>query len=1015
LPLSQGSILQSIFLIVILFTVTGYVCAGGQGEDPFAEVDLLFSEKRYSEGIQKLNEILQENPELFEEVQVRNEVYLEVQKAISELEEGIIEDIKNENPEGIFEKIGAIRDLDPQPNEYRAAVLTDYLYEAAIIVNKAQVDEIMDRALAAIREGEYWQAIEIYSSGLDVGREIFETSDYGELAINSVISLRTELEAALLDFEATGDVLDNAAAAFDLAMETGSIAAIAGSVDLIYQDLKDLAEYRNTIKSYESTLEDARASMRLQREDNRDIAYLRYLSYYLTGRETVEDEGVLPILDSLWSETYASVENKMNTYFVQLYDSARSTFERGDWDASIGGFRQVVQAAPVAAKTASLGTVYVTPGPDYTVEDADRDRLQNVYDKIVYIRGRQRISSEHIQSIPVLQEANTLNRISDFASVGQLQSRRIQIAGAVEDLDSALASLRDEAGYFIDQETKGIATQDEQALFTELETRISNSITESRDFDISLAVRIADSRISPLVDDFDPLEERVKEGRRLVEGVLTTATGLELPDDVTEDVRAQAILKKYPDRGRIVLLEARSALIGLRRDTDTVLAGLESDKEYVLSDTRMIGSLETGRSLANDIDELEGEVFDLIASAEEGIRLANNYRDEAYDYIAGAEESIQVEDFTGAKSFLTLASNAALESIAYRQDDLFAADIDNSVATLTDDINAALVRIIVQEVDGLVSQAQQLYGRQEYDAAEGALLQAQSRWASIYSEPDFYIEYYLSLVQTALSVQTGRDIPETDSLYREMRQYLNYALADYKEAEVLLAARDRVGAQRKLDEVSENLRVVLQQYPYNEEANILNWRIKRIEDIDEYNRDIRDAVNEARVAINTPAAADAYSELQTIKRLEPGYPGLDDLIYQAEINLGLRTPPQTVEKTNLATDLYAEALDLYNTGNSGNYQDALDRLNQALVINPNYADARELRNTINAEKGGTVTTTLSSSEDMQFYLQAVKLVGDNRPEQALPIIRRLWNNEANRNYKGLIDLKSSVERTLGVR
>jgi len=215
--------------------------------------------------------------------------------------------------------------------------------------------------------------------------------------------------------------------------------------------------------------------------------------------------------------------------------------------------------------------------------------------------------------------------------------------------------------------------------------------------------------------------------------------------------------------------------------------------------------------------------------------------------------------------------------------------------------------------------------------------------------------------------------------------------------------------------VSDNLRIVLQQYPYNEDANILNWRITRIEDIDKYNRDIRDTINNARTDINTPAAADAYSDLQTIKKLEPNYPGLDALIYQAEINLGLRTPPQTVEKRNLALDLYNEALDLYNTGDLTRFSDALDRLNQALIINPTYTDARELRNTINSEKGGTITTTLSSSEDMQFYLQAVKLVGDDRSEQALLIIRRLWNNEANRNYKGLVDLKATVERSLGVQ
>ncbi len=988
--------------------------AGGQGEDPFAEVDLLFAEKKYSEGIQKLNEILEENPELFEEVQERNALYLEVQKAISGLEEGIIEDIKNENPEGIFEKIGAIRDLDPQPNEYRATVLNDYLYEAAIIVNKAQVDEIMDEALSLIREDRYWDAIALYGTGLDVGRDIFETTGYSDLAKEGVQALKEELERTLVEFDNTEEPFLSAASTLETAVAGGSITAISNAVDSLSLTLTALAEYRNTVGRYNSTIQEARASLRLEREDNRDVAYLRYMQGYLVGRESVDGEGVLPILDTLWSELYTSAETRVTDYFVQTWETAKRTYDRGNWDESTFELQQVVRAAPVMAKMVSLGTMYVLPDSGYTITDAEGELVEDTYNKIVYAKGRAGISEEYIQAIPVLQNAGTLTSISDFASVGQMLSRRRQIEDSVAELNTALTSVQDEAGYFIDLDEKGVATADEQELFSALETRVLNTINAAEDFDVSLAARIADARIEDLVEDFDPVSERVEEGRRLVEGVLTTASGVVLSEDAPEDAKAQAILKKYPNQGRVVLLETRSDLNELERSTATILSNLERDKQYVLSDSRMISSLNVGNDLADDIDELQNEVFDLIALAEQKIRLADRYREEAYQYIEDGREAIEAEDFDAAKNYLTLSSNAALESISHRQDEEFSSEIDTQVAALTEEINAALVRIVVRDVDQLVSQAQQLYGRQQYEAAEGALLQAQSKWALIYSEPDFYIEYYLSLVQTALSVQTGREIPETDSLYREMRQYLNYALADYKEAEILLAARDRVGAQRKLREVSENLRVVLQQYPYNEEANILNWRIKRIEDIDEYNRDLREVVNEARVAINTPTAGDAYTQLQTIKKLEPEYPGLDDLIYQAEINLGLRAPPQTEEKRNLALDLYNEALEIYNTGDREDYSEALDRLNQALVIEPEYTDARELRNTINSEKGGTVTTTLSSSEDMQFYLQAVKLVGDNRPEQALPIIRRLWNNEANRNYKGLVDLKSSVERALGV-
>ncbi|MBN1685308.1 MAG: hypothetical protein JW852_01575, partial [Spirochaetales bacterium] len=308
-------LLRVIILLAICVLATGYVYARGGAEDPFAEVDLLFSEKRYTEGLEKLNAILKDNPELFDQVQQRNAIYLEVQKAISRLEEGIIEDIKNGNPEGVFEKIGAIRDLDPQPNEYRGKVLADYLYEAAIIVNKKQVDEIMDAALALARAGEYWKAIALYTTGLDVGREIFETSEYGVLAVNGVIAYRNDLEKEIAKVAGTEETFSASVAGLETALTGESIPVLQNAVDELYLSLMTLAGFRNGIKAIERELEDARTSLRLQREDNRDIAYLRYIHEYLLGREDVEREGVLPLIDELWKGTNSVAERGVTAYF----------------------------------------------------------------------------------------------------------------------------------------------------------------------------------------------------------------------------------------------------------------------------------------------------------------------------------------------------------------------------------------------------------------------------------------------------------------------------------------------------------------------------------------------------------------------------------------------------------------------------------------------------------------------------------------------------------------------------
>ena len=125
MPLSQAKHTRIVFLVVTLFVITGYVYAGGGAEDPFAEVKLLFAEKKYAEAMPLLSEILKDNPDLYDEVDTYYQTFLVIRKEISSLEEGIIDDIKNENPEGIFEKIGLMRELEPFPDESNRDIRQD--------------------------------------------------------------------------------------------------------------------------------------------------------------------------------------------------------------------------------------------------------------------------------------------------------------------------------------------------------------------------------------------------------------------------------------------------------------------------------------------------------------------------------------------------------------------------------------------------------------------------------------------------------------------------------------------------------------------------------------------------------------------------------------------------------------------------------------------------------------------------------------------------------------------------
>ncbi len=1006
--------MRILILIIISLLITGYVYARGDREDPFAEVDLLFLEKRYSDAMPLLSLILKDNPELFDEVEARGQRYLAVKREISGLEEGIISDIKDENPAGIFEKIGLIRDLEPYPDAYRALVLDDYLYKAAIIVNTGQIDEIMDRAFVLLVDRQYWDAVSEYTTGLGIGWDIFESADFGNIAVDMAQTAQKGIGDAADAFAALQKSFVEAVETKNEAFDGGSIAALSDAANALYTDLQRLMELRLAVESYDRIVQDTRIGLQERREDKRDVAYLRYLHTFTAGREEIsDDEGILHALGALWEETESAFGDEAFTHLQDLFDAAQTDFENGQWNSAREKFGRVRDAASVVTKVFSLPSMAIDPADGYALDEADRSLVDAIADRFVYSRGRERIAAEYLTAIPRLTEADGLKQIPDFAPIGTLQATRTKIGSAVSELEDSSASIATEASYFQNLADSGIDAAEEIGLFAELGSRVEEAVTDSLDLDVSIASIVAENRIAALAAEFEPLGTAFDDGRNLVEGVFVTSTGEFLGPDATENERADAIVKKYPDRGRILLLESKGDLDSLIRDVNTVIEFLSVDEEYVLADRRMTEALSGGTRLRNDINRRSAEVDELLRTADEEIRLAQFYMDQSYGFLGDAEETVKIKDFVSTRSFLTAASSTMLESISHQQNDAFADEIGSRVSMLTEEINKQVARVVVGEVGDLIDRALQSYTRQEYIEAEGSLLQAQAKWATVYTDPDDVIEYWLATVQTALSVQTGRAISETDPTYREMRQYLNYALEDFRDALLLLERNDRVGALNKLGDVQVSLRVVLQRYPYNEEANLLIWQITKIEDIDKYNRDIRDQVIEARAAISTPAAGDAYIALQTIRKLEPNYAGIDNLIYDAEIALGLRSPPQTVEETNVALELFTEAQGLYDSGDPGRRVEALEKLSRALLIDTGYAEARELRNTINSERGGNVTTALSSTEDMQFFLKAVNLFTENRPGDALRIVIRLWDNEANRNYQSLIDLRAKVYGATG--
>ncbi|MAG14013.1 MAG: hypothetical protein CMN78_05400 [Spirochaetales bacterium] len=325
-------------------------------------------------------------------------------------------------------------------------------------------------------------------------------------------------------------------------------------------------------------------------------------------------------------------------------------------------------------------------------------------------------------------------------------------------------------------------------------------------------------------------------------------------------------------------------------------------------------------------------------------------------------------------------------------------------------INDAEIFIVIAEVRTLINSARTLYSRQEYQFAQRDLLDAQAQWATVKTEPQQEVEYWLDIVRTALLAKIGRDISDRDPLFQVMRQHLNYAQENYLGALNLLESRARIDALRKLDDVEKNLLNVLARYPYNDEANILNWKVLEIRDPDKYARDFSELIASARRNLSENVSQ-AYNDLQTVKLISPGFADLDELILNAEYALGIKTRPPDPVKTRQSVDFYAQAAELVESGDDEDLSAALELLDRALREDPDNAQAQDLKDTISAQLGGNVATSLAS-EDMRFYLQAVQLFLDNKAGEALLITNKLMQNPNNRNYPDLVNLQERIKASL---
>ncbi|MBP5447838.1 MAG: hypothetical protein J6X95_07105, partial [Treponema sp.] len=451
----------------------------------------------------------------------------------------------------------------------------------------------------------------------------------------------------------------------------------------------------------------------------------------------------------------------------------------------------------------------------------------------------------------------------------------------------------------------------------------------------------------------------------------------------------------------------------------TVQDTLSSDKSLLaLMLDRLRGNPKQSQSTVQklnstmaSLDQWTSQGVDINARARQEIVLAQSAQNQADEIYRRAESNYRADKFSNARNDLQRARELYNESLAHQESESLRQSTDKNLADVGLRINEAENRLIVAEVRALKTRAKNDYYAGDFENAENLLNRAESRWAVTNVEEDEEIKNLKLLVQNALSMKTGREIKPTAPLYPEMSQILSNAHQYFDQGSALIKSGNRDEALTILAEAKKKLQELQMVYPLNQAAARLTLRIDELIDPAQFNESFARRVQAARQNVKSPSTQQqGYSDLLDLAEIRPGYPGLSKLIYDVEVELGIRQKPVDQSGIRRSNSLTQEAQRLYSSakGNEEILRQALSRLDQAIALNPNNDNAIMLKDRIQIAVGGKAAVVLSSADEAS-YNQAIQELRNNNVIGAYTIVEQLLQTPANRRSSKILDLQKQVQ------
>jgi hypothetical protein len=413
--------------------------------------------------------------------------------------------------------------------------------------------------------------------------------------------------------------------------------------------------------------------------------------------------------------------------------------------------------------------------------------------------------------------------------------------------------------------------------------------------------------------------------------------------------------------------------------------------------------------MAEELGEIRNQGIAGAALAEGRISQAEGFRTQGDRYYQEAREAVQRGDFAGARNSIQRAAAQYSQSLSIQEVPSLREEWDTRMLTLGQEIGQGENEALVKDTRNAINEVRTEYLAGNFQQAENLLLRGQNRWMQTNADENPEIGYWLSMVRTAISLRSGKEIPVTAPLFAEMGQLLSGARRIYEEGAALIRAGRRDEGLTRFNAARENIRRIKFVFPQNQEAGMLELRMDQMADPEVFNASFRRRFDEALAGIKR-RSPEAFWDLQNLAEINPSYPEIAAALRQAEIDMGYRPAPPDPQKLRRSADLTGAARSIVDANDRQQLEAALRQLNEALILDPGNTQAMSLKDIVQTRMGAG--NAVLSSADEGEYQRAVRELQRGNLLISMAIVDQLLLNPRNRSSTRVLELQRRIQLLL---